>query len=310
MKEQDKKYIHWSAAIIESTIEQFVQAQGRLPVAREMNQKNGLPSRRTFERIMGMTWGKYAKLHYPELARLGEERHKRLAVDIKKELSEWTEEKLIAAVKHFVEQHGRLPFIQEYIPENHLPSYTTFRKIAEQTMADKLKRHFQEKINHNHARKTNNDQQLKTIAQQIYIMDKQTFEMSIRCLLSDADMIGVDHWIEFAEGNVSLEQYVDFEPVAQPVDVQMEMERWLGSLFAGLEQIKQIYGKEIAEKIWECGIYQSCLYPYEMLPMAEHLQKGGVIEDVNDMIDEGMLEPEVKKQGISCETEPFHQKFY
>lgn len=121
-------------------------------------------------------------------------------------------------------------------------------------------------------------------------MNAEIFEQAVRLLLPGTDAEGVERWVEFARGNVSHEQYVGFEPVSFPVDEQTEAGRWLGSLFAGLYQVAQTYGAETAEKLWECGLHHSCLYPYEMLPMAEHLQKGGAIEDVESLIREGTLD--------------------
>lgn len=137
-----QKKCHWNTESIVSTIEQFIKEKKRIPVAREMNAQNRLPSRKTFETIMGITWGKYTKLHYPELVELSEIRHQQRVLDIRRERSEWTKERLIHAVRQFVEQNGRLPIIQEYTLENNLPSYTTFCKIAEQTMVAYLKKYF------------------------------------------------------------------------------------------------------------------------------------------------------------------------
>lgn len=121
-------------------------------------------------------------------------------------------------------------------------------------------------------------------------MKKEVFEKAMRLLLPDADMAGIDRWVEFITENVSLGQYIDFAPESVPVDQQAEVERWLGSLFAGLYQVEQTYSKDMAEKLWKCGIQYSCLYPYEMLPMAEHLQKDGRIEEVGGLINEGLLD--------------------
>lgn len=121
-------------------------------------------------------------------------------------------------------------------------------------------------------------------------MNAEIFEQAVRRLLPGADVTGAARWVEFARDNVSSEQYVGFEPVSFPVDERTEVGRWLGSFFAGLYQAAQTYGAETAEKLWECGLHHSCLYPYEMLPMAEHLQKGGAIEDVEKLIREGTLD--------------------
>lgn len=119
---------------------------------------------------------------------------------------------------------------------------------------------------------------------------KEFFEKALHHLLPDADTKGIGRWVEFATGNVSREQYIDFEPAAIPVDQQAEIERWLASLFAGLYQVEQTYGKDMATKLWECGIHHSCLYSNEMIPMAEYLQKGGRVEAVGELINEGVLD--------------------
>lgn len=122
------------------------------------------------------------------------------------------------------------------------------------------------------------------------VMNAEIFEQAVRLLLPGIDAEGLELWGEFARDNVSHEQYVGFEPASFPVDEQTEAGRWLGSLFAGLYHVAQTYGEEMAEKLWECGLHHSCLYPYEMRPMAEHLQKGGSVEDVENLIHEGTLD--------------------
>lgn len=93
-----------------------------------------------------MTWGTFAKLHYPELVELGKMRQKQHVLEVRKEQSEWTKEDLFRAVKHFVEWSGRLPLKQDYTPDNGLPSYTTFCKISEQVMVAKLEDCFKQQI--------------------------------------------------------------------------------------------------------------------------------------------------------------------
>lgn len=143
-------------------------------------------------------------------------------------------------------------------------------------------------------------------------MKKDIFEKAMHHLLPDADIAGVECWTEFATGNVSREQYIDFEPATTPVDQQAEVERWLGSLFAGLYQVEQTYGKEMAKKLWECGMHHSCLYSNEMIPMAEHLQKGGKVEDVGALINDGKLEAGppffIKMEDILPEDSPYWEQ--
>ena len=84
-------------------VEQFVEQYGRLPVAKEMKQENRLPSHRTFESKVGISFFEYGKRYHPELVRLSETRHRKHIADSMREKSEWTKEMLIAAVTHFVE---------------------------------------------------------------------------------------------------------------------------------------------------------------------------------------------------------------
>jgi len=146
-KNRKTNYVSWNAAKAESAVEQFVEKQGRFPVAREMNRKNGLPSRRTFEMKVGISMFEYGKQYHPELVKQNATQHRQRVADSMREKSEWTKETLIAAVKHFVDQHNRLPDIQEYTPQNGLPSYTTFCRIAKTALADYLKEYFCEYMN-------------------------------------------------------------------------------------------------------------------------------------------------------------------
>ena len=136
------RFIFWDSEKAVSAVEQFVKEQGRLPVAKEMKQENNLPSRRTFESKVGTTFYEYGKRYHPELVKLSQTRHRQHVANSMRERSEWTKETLMAAVKHFVEQHNRLPDIQDYTPKNDLPSYTTFCKIAEIALTDHLKEYF------------------------------------------------------------------------------------------------------------------------------------------------------------------------
>ena len=137
----------WNSEKAVSAVEQFVEQHGRLPVAKEMKPENRLPSRRTFESKTGVSFFEYGRRYHPELVEASETRHRQHVADSMRERSEWTKETLIAAVKHFVEQHGRLPNIQEYTSENNLPSYTRFCRIAEIALTDYLEDYFCEYLN-------------------------------------------------------------------------------------------------------------------------------------------------------------------
>jgi|LSQX01.1.fsa_nt_gb hypothetical protein len=137
-KDQPEGYLHWDAEGVIFAVERFVEQYGRLPVAKEMTRDNGLPSRRTFESKSGVTFFEYGRRYHPKLVALSETRHRQRIADSVRERGDWTRETLIAAVRHFTEQHDRLPAEQEYTPANGLPSYATFCRIAEVAMTDYL----------------------------------------------------------------------------------------------------------------------------------------------------------------------------
>lgn len=141
----------WNAEKAVVAVEQFVDQYGRLPVAKEMKPANKLPSRRTFERKVGMSFFEYGRRNLPQLVALSEERHRQHVADSMLERSKWTKETLITAVQHFVEQHARLPSMQEYTSKNNLPSYTIFCRIAETALTDSLKEQFCEHMNQTHS---------------------------------------------------------------------------------------------------------------------------------------------------------------
>ncbi len=145
--EEKQKDSFWNAEKAVSAVEQFVKKYGRLPVAKEMIQENGLPSRRTFESKVGISFFEYGRQYYPELVKLSELRHRERISDSMRGKTEWTKEMLIDAVRHFVDQYDRLPEMQEYNFKNDLPSYTTFCRIAEIDLTDYLKNYFYEYLN-------------------------------------------------------------------------------------------------------------------------------------------------------------------
>lgn len=99
----------WTKGKIEEAFARFVEKNSRLPVAREMNPQFGLPTRRTFERYMGMTAQEYAELRYPTLLSARDERHIQTVLVYRNEVREWSVERLIEAENGFFQKHGRLP---------------------------------------------------------------------------------------------------------------------------------------------------------------------------------------------------------
>ena len=135
--------ISWNTEKSTEAVNRFIEENGRLPVAREMNRGSDLPSRRTFERTLHMSFYEYSKKYYPKLVLQGAERHQQSVVQYRKELPNWTMERLLEAEKAFVLQHGRLPEPKEYQPEHGLPSYTLFCRMAETMLREKLECLFQ-----------------------------------------------------------------------------------------------------------------------------------------------------------------------
>ena len=116
----------------------------RLPVAREMNPQFGLPTRRTFERYMGMTAQEYAELRYPTLLSARDERHVQTVLAYRNEVREWSIERLMEAEKNFFAKCGRLPEPYEYTAENGLPMYSVFCRLAKEAFEEIIRAQFLE----------------------------------------------------------------------------------------------------------------------------------------------------------------------
>lgn len=135
---------NWDSERAVSAVEQFAAEHGRLPVAKEMKRENGLPSRRTFEMKVGVSFYEYGKRYHPKLVKLSEIRHRQHIADSMRDKTVWTKETLVAAVKNFIDLHNRLPDIQEYTSKNGLPSRATFCRIAEAALIEYLEEYFSE----------------------------------------------------------------------------------------------------------------------------------------------------------------------
>lgn len=134
----------WTREKIEEAFAGFVEKSRRLPVAREMNPHYGLPTRRTFERYMGMTAQEYAELHYSSLISVRDERHVQTVLAYRSEVRDWSVERLIEAEKGFFLKYGRLPEPHEYTAENGLPMYSIFCRLAKEAFEETIRAQFQE----------------------------------------------------------------------------------------------------------------------------------------------------------------------
>lgn len=134
----------WSMEKIGKAFAEFVEKNERLPAVREMKPQYGLPTRRTFERYMGMTAQEYAELRYSALLPAKDEHHVQSVLAYRSEAREWSVEQLVEAEKYFFMKHGRLPEPYEYTAENGLPMYSVFCKLAREAFEEIIRAQFQE----------------------------------------------------------------------------------------------------------------------------------------------------------------------
>lgn len=145
MDEELKKY-RWNKEKVIHSIEQFIKINNRLPVAKEMNWSNKLPTRNTFERIIGVSFYEYGSKVHPELVEKSKDNHKQRVIDSIKERNKWSEERVIEAIKDFVIKNHRLPEEQDYSIEEALPNYSVFLKSAKNYYTKHLTELFEEYI--------------------------------------------------------------------------------------------------------------------------------------------------------------------
>lgn len=63
-----------------------------------------------------------------------------------------------------------------------------------------------------------------------------------------------------------------------------------GELIKQFTEIKTRFGEEVAGQVVSLGDVPHCLFPWEIIPAAEHLQKGGELKELPDMSIEGSLD--------------------
>lgn len=258
----DRKASIWNAENAVSSVEQFVQKYGRLPVAKEMKRENDLPSRRTFENKVGLSFFEYGKRHHPDLAEQSKRRHRQHIAESVLERSSWTKETLVAAVEHFAEQHGRLPAVQEYTSGNNLPSYSTFCRIAETTLTDYLGERFCEYINQ---APTPNEAEIE-----------KDFETRIRELFPDVDQEAMQKWIGYTR---ELDQD-GTHPAADFFD----------KIYTELALVKQHDGDEIARQLFDAG-RSFTFNPDEIRGAARFLKQGMSMRSICQKALNGFCDP-------------------
>lgn len=136
----------WDKDKILTTLDQFIQMNGRLPTTRELSSHRDLFHHKTFKQIMGVSWGVYVAEKYPEYVELRELQHREKIQEYRREQIQWNAEKLNNAVMSFVEKYKRLPKKEDFRMENGLPNYTIYCKIAERYMTECLEKRIEQEF--------------------------------------------------------------------------------------------------------------------------------------------------------------------
>lgn len=103
----------WTTDSILQAFERFIQAHGRLPLAKELRPENGLPTSGTVRRHTGATgysefcWTCFPKYVAPE---------------------KWDRERCIQGLERFLQEHGRRPTQEEHKQYGYLPCAMTFTR--------------------------------------------------------------------------------------------------------------------------------------------------------------------------------------
>lgn len=134
----------WTKEKIEEAFRRFVMEHGRLPRARELNPKYGLPQRRAFDAAFGMSPYQYAMIHYPDLVPVNRRIHDEAVVAYLTTALDWTPKLVLEREKAFIQKHRRLPDIDDYTSENGLPPYSVFSKLARDYYEEMLTLAFQD----------------------------------------------------------------------------------------------------------------------------------------------------------------------
>lgn len=117
-------------------------------------------------------------------------------------------------------------------------------------------------------------------------MNKDVFINTVSNLLPKCKADAIPHWIEFATECVNSEQHVDFIPEK---DKSVAIGRWLNSIYAGLYFVKKEFGDDIASQICNLSL-DGCLYPDQMKPAAEYLQRGGDLNKAAELAVDGAFD--------------------
>ena len=97
------------------------------------------------------------------------------------------------------------------------------------------------------------------------------------------------HWIEFAEWCVSEKQYAGCKKERKKRAVQ----KWLLYTFSALCYANDLVGDIVVKTAIDLTP-RHCLYPYEIIGLAEHIKEGGTTEDLEQRSNNGFYDTNTK----------------
>lgn len=112
--EGDSSKMVWTQEAIEKAYAEYVRKHGACPTTIKIDRKI-LPHTETFKRVMGMTYGEYARRYYPEFT-----------------YRKWPKKKIEKAYSDFVRRNGEHPTGKAWDGKV-LPSPATFRRVMGMT---------------------------------------------------------------------------------------------------------------------------------------------------------------------------------
>lgn len=142
--EKTKRRDNWDRETVILSIEKFINVNDRLPLLREFNKTNGLPSLSVVEKYLGCYVKKWLEKTYPELYEMMLQSRKKCSKERKSKRIHWSKEMVENSIEEFVKREGRLPLSSEFRKENNLPSHSLFRNVTQMSRTE----FYKEKYSH------------------------------------------------------------------------------------------------------------------------------------------------------------------
>lgn len=142
--EKTKRRDNWDKETVILSIERFINVNDRLPLLREFNKTNGLPSLSVGEKYLGCYVKKWLEKTYPELYEIMLQSRKKCSKERKSKRIRWSKEMVENSIEEFVKREGRLPLSSEFRKENNLPSHSIFRNVTQMSRTE----FYKEKYSH------------------------------------------------------------------------------------------------------------------------------------------------------------------